>query len=61
MQWAEAEFTNCVFTGNMATAGGGIYVTGTSVLTNCTVANNSADEQGGGTYRHAIGDSTLVS
>ncbi|MCH8147883.1 MAG: DUF1501 domain-containing protein [Planctomycetes bacterium] len=45
-------FTDCVFTGNEAVKGGGLYIQGGSNprLTSCTFVNNRAEERGGGLY-----------
>jgi len=41
----------CIIVGNTADFGGGIYCSDTnSVITNCTIVNNKADEDGGGIY-----------
>jgi len=49
--WGGGEFTNCLFTGNVAHGfGGGLYSPGVSmpaVLTNCTLSGNRANVGGG--------------
>ncbi len=42
--------TNCAFSGNSATCGGGMYNSGSPRLTNCTFTGNSASIYGGGMY-----------
>ena len=51
--YASPEITNCTFTNNSASSGGGMHNSGSStkpVLTNCTFSNNSALRYGGGMY-----------
>ena len=46
--------TNCTFTGNSASYGGGMYNRyGSPTLTDCTFTSNSADTVGGGIYNNA--------
>lgn len=57
-EWAEwdssgASFANCVFSGNIAENGGGLYsenARGQSRITNCTFSSNAADGEGGGLW-----------
>jgi hypothetical protein len=44
--------TNCIFTGNTASYGGGLhnYLNSNPVLTNCSLSGNSASGNGGGMY-----------
>jgi len=44
------EFRNCTFSGNSATQGGAVSCGGTAVLDFCTVADNRADNSGGGIW-----------
>ncbi|MDD5287824.1 MAG: DUF2341 domain-containing protein [Dehalococcoidales bacterium] len=46
--------TNCIFSGNSAEVGGGMYSASSSpTVTNCTFSNNSAINNGGGMYNVA--------
>gem|GEM_PF-305830 len=62
----ECDFTliNCIFTGNMADFGGGMYNFGGDMsrqsLTNCTFYRNSANSNGGGIYNTLRSSSTLT-
>ena len=50
--YASPEITNCTFSGNSASCGGGManYNSSSPKLTNCTFSNNSASDGGGGMY-----------
>ncbi|MCH2134882.1 MAG: thrombospondin type 3 repeat-containing protein, partial [Phycisphaerales bacterium] len=53
--------TNCTFTGNSATYGGGMINSGSSLtLTDCTFTGNSASLDGGGMYNFSNSNTTLT-
>jgi hypothetical protein len=56
---------NTLVAGNLALQGGGIYVSGLDVnknqsITNCTIAENKAEEEGGGLYISGKHDLVLI-
>jgi parallel beta-helix repeat protein len=48
----EPHLTNCIFSGNSASNGGGIYRWNPAYLTNCTFSSNTATGNGGGMYNY---------
>ena len=53
-QSSSPTLTNCTFTGNSASSGGGMYNRFSSpTLTDCTFTNNSASNSGGGMYNQS--------
>ncbi|MGF1497394.1 MAG: cadherin-like domain-containing protein [Elainellaceae cyanobacterium] len=55
-----ATVTNTQLIGNSASTGGGLYVRGGLTLTDSTIANNTAQFEGGGVYVEFNGDFTAI-
>jgi predicted outer membrane repeat protein len=60
--WSKPTLNNCLFSGNLAGYGGGIFCTeeGCSTLNNCTFSDNTAREKGGGIYCEQRSELTIT-
>src|SRR5439155_10056603 len=57
---ASATFEGCTIAGNVSDLGGGVSNYGVLTLLHCTVANNSAPQEGGGFFNTFGASATLV-
>ena len=59
--YGRLNMTNCIFSGNSADYGGGLYDnTGNLIITNCTFSGNFANINGGGIYHYKSSSSIIT-